>query len=197
MPITKPAVHRLATAQTAQRGSTLPELMIAVLVLSVGLLGGMGLVMNAISGNNRSKLDSTSTILSQMTLEAIASVPANATSSSTPSSNATIVDCNPTSSSATHAVNTLGVAGSGAGAPLTSGGAIDWSQAAVSGYDLLFYNCQASTGDRQLIYEVRWNVTTLTSNAKLVTVATRLQGTQTGNLAFFAIPVSLKTIVGL
>jgi len=179
-----------------ESGMSLIEVFIALLVLSVGLMGGIGLLMSAIAGNNRSKLDTTSTILSQMTVEAIASVPANATPASTPSSNVTIVDCNPNSLLANHTVNTLGTAGNGAGAPLSSLGDIDWSQSAVSGYSMLYYNCQASTGDRQFTYEVRWNIQTLSGTAKLVTVATRLQRSQTGNLRFFAIPVSLKTIVG-
>lgn len=175
-----------------ERGFTLLELMIAALVLAVGLTGGLLLVMTAVAGNYRSKSDSTSTILSQMTMEMIASVPANS------SSTVTIKDCNPTSSSASHTVNTAGGAtnGSSLGAPMTSGGAIDFTQSTVSGYSMTFYTCQASTGDRQALYDVRWNIKTLSPDAKLVTVSAERSGNDS-NQFYFAIPVTLKMIVGL
>jgi hypothetical protein len=121
-------------------------------------------------------------------------VPANATASSTPSSNVTVTDCNPTSSAASHTLNTLGSSG-GAGAALT-GGAIDFGQSTVSGYSMIYYGCQASTGDRQATYDVRWNVKTISANAKLVTVAAQRTGA-TSSANRFAVPVSLRTIVGL
>ncbi len=71
--------------QRAGAGMSLLELMIACLVLVVGLLGGMILITTTIANNNRNKWDSTGTLLAQKTLEAIASVPANATAGSTPS----------------------------------------------------------------------------------------------------------------
>ncbi len=121
-------------------------------------------------------------------VEMIASVPANAATSMT------IIDCNPSGSSASHSVYTSG-SGSGAGAPL-SGGAIDFTQATVTGFSMTYYGCQASTGDRQALYDVRWNIKTLSTNAKLVTVAAKPTGTDT-HANFLAVPVSLKTIVGL
>ena len=176
---------------------SLLELMIACLMMVVGLLGPMALVLTTIANNNRSKWDSTATLLAQMTLEAIASVPANATASSTPGSNVTVVDCNPSSSSAAHAVNTLGSTGSGAGAPLLSTGDIDFTAATVSGYSISYYNCRASTGDRQELYDVRWNIKTISGSAKLVTVAAQaVAGAKMGANAFQR-PVSLKMIVGL
>jgi len=183
--------------EKSQAGFSLLELMIAALVMVVGLTGGLLLIMTAVANNSRDKMDSTGTVLAQTTLEMIASVPANATASSTPSSNVTVVDCNPTSTSASHTVNTLG-SNTGAGAPLTSGGAIDFSQAAVSGYSMSYYACQASTGDRQTIYDVRWNVKTLSADAKLVTVAAQRSSADTsGNPIAFQVPVSIKMIVGL
>src|ERR1700730_10724756 len=153
-------------------GFTLVEMVIAALILLVGLTAGMALIITAMANNTRSKNDSSATILSQMTIETIAAVPANATTSMT------VVDCNPTISSASHTINTTG-SSSGSGAPLT-GGIIDFTQSAVSGYAMTYYGCQASTGDRQLTYDVRWNIKTLSSNAKLVTVAAKPIGGNTG-----------------
>jgi prepilin-type N-terminal cleavage/methylation domain-containing protein len=177
------------TARYSQAGFTLLEMAIASFVLVVGLLGGMALLIMAMANNNRSKLDSTATVLSQMTLELIGSVPANS------SATVTVVDCNPTTSSASHTVSTAG-SSSGLGGPLTSGGNMDFTQSAVSGYSMTYYSCQASTGDRQATYDVRWNVKALTTNAKLVVVAAREIGGDT-HANYFAIPVSLRMIVGL
>jgi prepilin-type N-terminal cleavage/methylation domain-containing protein len=183
--------------EQSQAGFSLLELMIAALVMVVGLTGGLLLIMTAVASNYRNNMDSTGTVLAQTTLEMIASVPANATATSTPSSNVTVVDCNPTSTSANHTVNTLGTS-TGAGAPLTTGGAIDFTQSAVSGYSMSYYACQASTGDRQTIYDVRWNIKTLSSDAKLVTVAAqRTKADTSNNPMAFEVPVSIKMIVGL
>src|ERR1700675_3256919 len=96
-------------------GTSLLEVMIAGMVFTVGLLGGMALIVTAIANNNRSKMDSTATLIAQRTMERIASVPATATATSSPSSTVTIADCNPNSSLASHSVNGFD-AGGGTGA---------------------------------------------------------------------------------
>lgn len=179
-----------------ERGLSLLELMFACLVLVSGLLGAMILITTTIANNSRSKWDSTATLLSQMTLETIGSVPANATASSTPSTNLTITDCNPSSSAAAHSVNALGGTGSGAGAPLLSNGDIDFTAATVTNYSMQYYNCQASTADRQMIYDVRWNIKTISPSAKLVTVSAQAANVNRGGNVF-ARPISLKMIAGL
>jgi hypothetical protein len=62
---------------------------------------------------------------------------------------------------------------------------------------MTFYSCQASTGDRQSLYDVRWNVKTLSANTKLVTVAARDSDTSSDANQFAVIPLTLKTIVGM
>ncbi len=180
--------HRNGAVRHPEGGFTLVEMLIAALILLVGLPAGMMLILTAMANDNRSKMDSSATILSQLTMEMIASVPANA------ATNMTVIDCNPSSSSASHTVYTSG-SGSGSGAPL-SGGVIDFTQATVTGYSMMYYGCQASTGDRQTLYDVRWNIRSLTPDAKLVTVAAKPTGTDT-HANFLAAPVSLKTILGL
>ena len=165
--------------------------MFAGLVMLVGLTGGLMLVLTAMAANNRDKMDSSGTVLAQMALEMIASVPADA------GSNVSVTDCNPTSSSATHTIDTAGATGSGAGVPLTSAGADDFTQSTVSGYSMMYYVCQASTADRQEIYDVRWNIRTLSLDAKLVTVAAERSYAKTStNAIAFAVPVTIKMIVG-
>jgi len=176
---------------------SLLELMIAALVLTVGLMGSVILILTTIANNNRSKWDSTGTLLAQMTMEAIAAIPANASPTSTPTSTVTIVDCNPSASAATHTVNALGASGSGAGAPLISTGDIDFTAAAVTGYSMTYYNCQASTGDRQELYDVRWNIKKISPYAKLVTVAAQAATGSKQGARFFQRPISLKAIVGM
>jgi Tfp pilus assembly protein PilV len=190
-PSSRERYHR--SPRKSQAGFTLIELMFAGLVMLVGLTGGLMLVLTAIAANNRDKMDSSGTVLAQMALEMIASVPADA------GSNVSVTDCNPTSSSATHTINTSGpgTAGSSSGAPLTSGGAIDFTQSTVSGYSMMYYACQASTGDRQEIYDVRWNIKTLSLDDKLVTVAAQRSYAKTStNAIAFAVPVTIKMIVG-
>jgi len=169
-------------------GFTILEMMIASLVLVSGLTACMMLIITAMANDGRSKNDSSATLLSQLTMETISAVPANATTSMT------VVDCNPAGASASHTINTTG-SGTGAGAPL-SAGVIDFSQATVSGYSMTYYGCQASTGDRQMLYDVRWNIQTISPDAKLVIVASKPTGTPT-HANFFAVPVTLKMIVGL
>ena len=178
-----------------QAGFTLLELMIACLIMSVGLSGGLMLILTAVANDSRDRNDSSATIISQATMEMINSVPANASATSTPSSNVTLVDCNPNASLASHTINTLG-SGSGAGAPLTSTGVIDFTQSTVSGYSMTFYGCQASTGDRQLTYDVRWNIEALARDAKLVLVAAKPSATNP-NANLLAVPVTLRMIAGL
>ena len=182
-------------ARRREAGSSLIEVMVAGLIFIVGLIGGMALIITAIAHNNRSKMDSTATLIAQKTMERIASVPANASLTSVPSSTVTITDCNPNSSQANHSINTLGTSG-GTGATL-SGGNIDFSSTKLTGYWMTYYACQTSTGDQQGQYDVRWHVKTLTTKAKLVIVAAERLGTQTGSANNFARPVSLKVIVGL
>ena len=138
----------------SSRGFTLLEVLFASVVLTVGLLGLLVMVVTSISTNNRNKLDTNGTLIAQATLEAIASVPGNSTTA------VTVVDCNPASSSASHTVSTTGSAG-GAGANLNSSGNIDFTEAlgsVPSNYSMQYYACQASTGDRWAIYDVRWNI---------------------------------------
>lgn len=170
-----------------QDGLTIIELMIAMVVLAVGILASMSLVIVAINGDFRSKQQSNSTALSQMVTEKIMSIPAFS------SPNLTITDC----ASNSYTVSTTGsIVSAGAGAPLTASGDVDYTQAAVANYNMPYVDC--ATLGRQATYDVRWNIRTLSTYAKLLTVSSRLKTTTTRTTggAVFAPVVTIRTIVG-
>ena len=177
-----------------QAGMSLIELMIAMTVLVVGMLALITLVTTAISSNNRNKLDTTGTMLAQTVLEGIAAQPATA------GATFNLWDCNPAGSTK-FTIATAGAASPGAGANvIASTGNIDFntqSYAAVTAnYKMLYVTCGVSGA--QATYDVRWNVRTLTTFTKLVTVSALQLGVSTtgANLPFFSPPITLRTIAG-
>ena len=61
------------------RGFSLIELMIAMVVLAVGLLGGIMVIGVAKANNGRSKLHTTAVTLAESTMEKIVAIPRSAT----------------------------------------------------------------------------------------------------------------------
>lgn len=174
-----------------QGGLTIIELMIAMFVLAIGILGSMSLVIMAINGNFRSKQQSNSTALAQMITEKIMSIPAwnNAT--------LTLTDCTGTSFN----VSTTGSSTPGSGATLTTSGDVDYTQAKVTNYNMAYTDC--GTANRQMTYDVRWNITTLAASlndpyVKLLTVSARLNTVKNGATSgsVFGPVVTIRTIVG-
>jgi prepilin-type N-terminal cleavage/methylation domain-containing protein len=169
-------------AANQQAGVSLIEMIIAMFVLAIGILGSMSLVITAISGDGRSKQQSNSTALTQMVAERIMAVAASNNIT------VTITDCTGTA----YNVNTTG-GSTGAGAPLTTSGSVDFTQATVSNYAMTYADC--ATAGRQAIYDVRWNIKTLTAYTKLLTISARLKtGGNSGTL--FAPVVTIRTVVG-
>jgi Tfp pilus assembly protein PilV len=162
----------------SDRGMSLIELMIALFVLMVGVVGSMSLIGVAVGGNSRSHQQSSSAALAQMVSEKISSVKAST------SPNLTIIDC---------AGNSFTVSTATGGSALTSSGDVDYTQPPVSNYQMLFTDC--ATGGLQLTYDVRWNVTQPTPYVKLVTVSARLKNAG-NNARLFALPVTIRTLVG-
>jgi prepilin-type N-terminal cleavage/methylation domain-containing protein len=161
-----------------QRGMTLVELMIAMIVLLVGVVGSMALVAYAIGGNGRSRQQSNSTAIGQMLTEKIASVKA----STNPT--LTVIDCTGTS---------FTVSTTAGGSALTSSGDVDYTQAAVTNYQMLFTDC--GTSGRQVTYDVRWNIQQPTPYVKFLTVSAHVKGA--GNdPKYWSLPVTVRTLVG-
>jgi prepilin-type N-terminal cleavage/methylation domain-containing protein len=171
-------IQRRKKAPRNERGMSLVELMIAMVVLLVGLVGSMSLVAISMGNNGRSKQQSNSTIVAQGITEKIASM------------RATLAPVLPVTDCAGNAFNVNTVAG---GSPVTASGDIDFTQAPVAGYQMLYTDC--GTNGRQLIYDIRWNIQQPTPNVKILVVSAKRQTTGT-DLKVFSLPVTIRTLIG-
>jgi hypothetical protein len=161
-----------------QSGSSLIELMIACLVLMVGVLGVAALIPIAIGANSRNRQQSNSTVIAQMVMEKILSVPAGAPGV------LNISDCTPTA----FTINTTGV-----GAPLLASGDVSFAGAAPAGYGMLYVACGPAGG--QSTYDVRWNIQSPSIYVKLVTVSAKLRGSGS-DLKYLSLPVTIRSMAG-
>lgn len=202
----KTSGHMRTARRQAQAGMSLVELLIAMLVLAVGMAGVLVMITSGIASNNRNKMDTTATNLSQMVLEEIISKPAG----SNPV--LTIQDCRPAALGGPQnlQINTAGAAApAGAGAQILSpaaggNGDIDWiNQAAAAvpaDYSMIYFVC--GTANREVSYEIRWNIVSPVINiagapSKLVTVSARKSGLVGGtDIKTFAPPVTLRSFAG-
>ncbi len=194
-----------------QAGFSLIELLIALTVMTIAMLGLAILFATAVSTNQRAKVDTTSTMLSQTVLDAIGAQAPNATAKFN------IVDCAGNNVSINPAAPTALNTSTGATTFVDASGKtqIDWTQAystAVGGpagntgnYMATYVSCNAITAatfESSITYEIRWNITNTSPVTKLVVVSSRMKGTgtltQTGsqNLRLFAPPTTLRAILG-
>jgi prepilin-type N-terminal cleavage/methylation domain-containing protein len=171
------------TKSRGQGGFTMIELMIAMLVLAVGIVGSMALIIRAVGGDSWSKQLSNSTVLAQTVSERIMAIPAASNTI------VTITDCaNP--------ANVLNVSTAPGGPAVTATGDLDFSAAAVANYQMLYTNCD--TNGHQAIYDVRWNVTAIPGSngwVKMLTVSAQLRSAGR-NAMVFAPVATVRTIVG-
>jgi Tfp pilus assembly protein PilV len=191
---------------------SLLELMIAMTVLTVGMLGSMVMILTAMESNSRNKTDNLATILDQEVMEKFATL-----NNYPKAGSATIYDCALNGGNADSHLVSLGqgtYASGGNGAALYTSstvpagynvGDIDWSQATptlatstTAGYAMLYRTC---SGDN---YEVRWNIMDANSSIpagtvsriSLLTVSARetaAKGSPLGML--YAPPTTLRTLI--
>ena len=185
-----------------QTGFSLIELLIAMFILVIGLLGGMVIILTAIASNAQSRFDSTAVTLAQSTMDRILVLSASSTTQNT-----AVTDCK----GVVHVMNTAG-SDPGAGAPLTvlanlanGNQMIDFTQAPVAGYQMIYTLCAvgaAGTIGNDQVYDVRWrirNIPNTGGNAQLVSVAAKPineSGNGVTESRFFSIPVTLRGIRG-
>jgi len=196
-------------ARLGEEGMSLLELMIAMAVLAVGLMGSMVMILTAMESNSRSKTDNYATILDQEIMEKFATL-----NNYPKAGSVTIYDCALNGGNAdAHLASLLqGAYGTGNGATLYTSstvpagynvGDVDWSQASptlatstTAGYAMMYQTC---SGD---IYEVRWNImdgnagSPPVSRISLLTVSSRetaANGSKLGML--FAPPTTLRTLI--
>jgi prepilin-type N-terminal cleavage/methylation domain-containing protein len=181
------------------RGMTLIELLIAMVMLAVGMLGSMGLIVAGMKTNSRNRNDTTAVVLDQEVIEQFATLKTYPQSGFV-----NIYDCSPGGGTFYQASLIQGPSPSGAGATLNAAGNIDWTLAApafatsaVAGYAMQYRTCN---GDQ---YEVRWNVMDIHANSRLsmLTVSSRQVAAQAAqnagrnNAVLYAQPTTLRTLI--
>jgi Tfp pilus assembly protein PilV len=177
-------------------GFMLIELLISMVILTVGLGGLLVLLVTAMNTDRVAGSDTAATMVAEHVIEQITAQGVGA--DSPPNLPLPITDCAGTIWN----INTQRAilnAGSGAnggnGANLTAAGIIDWTQAwnaVPAGYQMNYVSCGA--GAKQTTYDVRWNVIQLSANSRLTVISARPVGSrQVGGLKF-VVPVNLRTI---
>jgi prepilin-type N-terminal cleavage/methylation domain-containing protein len=192
---------RTAVRRGAQRGFMMIELMISMVVLSVGLAGILVLMIAAMYTDKRSGNDTASTMVAEHILEQIT---AQGLQANTPLQ---ITDCAGNALNVATARAPLGGGNGGAfggnGANLTNKGVIDWTQAfaavptdPASGapYAIRYMSCGAN--GKQIPYEIRWDIIQMpgSANNRLTVIGARPEeSAQIGGLKFI-FPVNLRTV---
>ena len=180
-----------------QAGFSVIELLIAMFILTIGLLGGMLIMLAAMATNSRNRMDSTAVALAQSTLDRIIVL-----SIADPNQQTIMRDCLGNQTTMNTSVG---------GAPLVSFNGIgntgvsniDFSAAPVAGYQMLYAVCAAGAPDSNpQYYDVRWAIQGPlgTGNTQLVLVGakhTNENGNGGGQAArFFNLPITLRAIRG-
>jgi prepilin-type N-terminal cleavage/methylation domain-containing protein len=197
-------------------GFSLPELMIAISVLAIGMLGSMEMMVMGMQTNSRNKTDTTATMLDQEIIEEYSTL-----KNYPKPTFVNIYDCALNGTNVHEADLGQGASPTGNGAVLYTTstalttaqvGDIDWTQpvptlatSSTAGYAMEYQTC---SGD---IYEVRWNVMDMTPAAppagssghlSLLTVSARPKSAVTATTAgsanqavLFAVPVTLRTLI--
>ena len=203
-------------ARAAECGFTLVELMIAIAVLAIGMLGAMVLMLMGMQSDSRNKADTTATVLDQQVIELYSTLKTYPQPGTV-----TITDCALTGSNTHLADLGQGASPTGNGATLFTSstapttaqiGDVNWSSpvttlatASQPGYAMEYQTC---SGD---IYEVRWNVMNLTpatppagstGRLSLLTVSARQKAAVSATAAnagnvpvLYAVPVTLRSMI--
>lgn len=180
----KPITSLRRSLNSASRGFTLVELLIAMIVLTAGLLAGIAFLSVATASNSRSKLDTTAATIAESVMERIVSIPQKATGAAAGSA---ITDC----AGNTFTIDTV----PGGAAVNATGDRIDFSQPLPAGnYSMPYIVCSSNAN---VTYDVRWRIDNgPTPATQLVTVGAKVQGGNQNQARLFAFPVNLRTLRG-
>ena len=187
--------RRMVSRRDKQRlgGFTLMELMMAIVVLVVGVLGAMTMIIVGMTRNNTNRVDTTATNVAQTVLEQITGAPTNA------SPTLTLTDCVQTS----QPTSTLKINTAPGGATLAANGDIDFladsaTTLNANSYQMNYVVCSTATG-MQTVYDVRWNIQTVGTGGwgKLITVSARQPFVFSQKGVGFLRPVTLRSVVSM
>ena len=183
-----PMNSRKKKTRKSSSGFSLVELLFAIVVIAVAVLGGMMMVSIGILRNNSNKIDTSGTNVAQTVLETVASAG--------PNINTTLVvtDCLQTDP----ATSTLNINTAPGGANLLPNGDIDFTQsptALAGNYQMNYTVC--GTNGLQLVFDVRWNITSVGGFGKMVTASAQHQFVANGKGVALLKPITLRTIVGM
>ena len=173
------------TAKTS-RGFSLIELMIAMAVLAVGILGGIVVIAVATANDGRSKLHTTAAAMAQSTMERIIAIPAKAVGTDAQTK---VTDCAGTTFTIETAVG---------GSPLiTSGafaGSVDFTQPPQPNYSMNYVMCSAGAN---VPYDVRWRIDAgPTPSTQTITVSAKPAVKNGAAAAQFTMPSTLRQLRG-
>jgi prepilin-type N-terminal cleavage/methylation domain-containing protein len=168
------------------RGFSLIELMIAMAVLAVGILGGIVVIAVATANDGRSRLHTTAAALAQSTMERITAIPAKAVGTAAQTK---LTDC---------AGNTFTIETAPGGSPLiTSGafaGSVDFTQPPQPNYSMNYVMCSAGAN---VPYDVRWRIEAgPTPSTQSVTVSAKPAIANGAAAAQFTLPSTLRQLRG-
>jgi prepilin-type N-terminal cleavage/methylation domain-containing protein len=167
------------------KGFGMVELLIAMVILAVGVLGGISMILIGMTRDNSNLVDTTATNVAQTVMEQIAGVPTNINPT------LTLQDCVP---------NTLSINTAAGGATLYPTGDINFhAETAASlnanNYQMTYVTC--GSNGLQTPYDVRWNIQKIGTWGKLVTVSAQ-QPFVAGQTGMAAIrPVTLRTVISM
>jgi prepilin-type N-terminal cleavage/methylation domain-containing protein len=168
------------------RGFSLIELMMAMAVLAVGLLGGIVVIAVATATNGRSKLHSTAASLASSTMEKIMAIPNKAVG---PAAQTKLTDC---------AGSSFTIETAPGGSDLITDGAfsgsVDYSKPPQANYSMQYIMCSSGAG---VPYDVRWNIDKgPTPSTQMVTVSAKPMVGNGAAAAQFTLPFTLHQLRG-
>lgn len=175
---------QLPTRRTISRqaGFSLLELMIAMCVLAIGILGGMGVICAATASNGSSKINTAAATLAESTMERIMAVPPRAAGAA---AFTTVSDC----SGNAFAMSTVP-----GGSPVSNGlfPGIDYTQPQTPNYSMTYVTCSGFT------FDVRWRIDAgPTPSTQLITVSVKGLATAANPVASFVRRLTLHSVRGV
>jgi type II secretory pathway pseudopilin PulG len=189
--------NQIRSRNSKPSGFMMIELMISMVVLSVGLGGLLVLLVSAMYTDTRSSGDTSSTMVAEHVLEQIT---AEGLGADLP---LTVTDCGGNAlniATLRPAATGLGTGNGGAnggnGAALTAVGIIDWnnqtSAQVPAGYAINYVACGAN--GTQTTYDVRWDIIRMSNNTRMTVIGARPTGSQQLGGLRFVFPANLRTI---